>query len=214
MTRISSIGGPDMMGDITAPPGSHLWAVAVRNEIQESLDSHRKDYESLVAFVDLFTRYDGWRKLTDAKGRQFRSYADFCKASKPFGLGRDHAEVDALVKEGTARKTAEERAKSPPTLLDHGGDRVSEKVEQGNDVTLIRGNHADYLTARIARDRPDILERMQAGEFSSVRAAAIEAGIVKVPTTLERVMKLLPKLNDDELRQVHEAAECYQQKRR
>ncbi len=41
------------------------------------------------------------------------------------------------------------------------------------------GNSADYLTARIARDGPDILERMKAGGFTSVRAAAIEAGIVK-----------------------------------
>lgn len=40
------------------------------------------------------------------------------------------------------------------------------------------GRTADYLTARIARDRPDVLDRMKAGEFRSVRAAAIEAGIV------------------------------------
>jgi hypothetical protein len=31
---------------------------------------------------------------------------------------------------------------------------------------LTHGNNADYLTARIARDRPDILERMKAGERS------------------------------------------------
>lgn len=31
------------------------------------------------------------------------------------------------------------------------------------------GTSADYLTARIARDRPDILERMKAGEYPSVR---------------------------------------------
>ena len=37
----------------------------------------------------------------------------------------------------------------------------------------------DYLTARLARDHPGILERMKAGEFKSVRAAALEAGIVK-----------------------------------
>lgn len=40
-------------------------------------------------------------------------------------------------------------------------------------------NNAEYLTARIVRDRPDILERMKRGEFRSIRAAAIEAGIVK-----------------------------------
>ena len=47
-----------------------------------------------------------------------------------------------------------------------------------NRVTYGSTN-ADYLTARIARDRPDILERMKAGEFPSVRAAALEAGIVR-----------------------------------
>jgi hypothetical protein len=48
-----------------------------------------------------------------------------------------------------------------------------------------RGNKADYLTARIARDRPDVLERMKAGEFPSVRQAAIAAGIVKVKSPLD-----------------------------
>ena len=37
-----------------------------------------------------------------------------------------------------------------------------------------------YLVGRIARDRPDVLERMKQGEFLSVRQAAIVAGIVKV----------------------------------
>jgi len=37
-----------------------------------------------------------------------------------------------------------------------------------------------YLVSRIARDRPDVLERMKQGEFLSVRQAAIAAGIVKV----------------------------------
>ncbi len=38
--------------------------------------------------------------------------------------------------------------------------------------------NADYLTARIARDHPDILEQMKDGKYKSVRAAAKEAGIV------------------------------------
>ena len=39
------------------------------------------------------------------------------------------------------------------------------------------GNNATYLVDRIARDRPDILERMKAGEYNHVRQAAIDAGI-------------------------------------
>ena len=40
-----------------------------------------------------------------------------------------------------------------------------------------KGKRTDALIARIARDRPDVLERMQKGDFSSVAAAAREAGI-------------------------------------
>ena len=45
-----------------------------------------------------------------------------------------------------------------------------------------RGNRSTYLTRRIARDHPKILEQMKAGKFKSVRAAAKAAGIVKEPT--------------------------------
>jgi hypothetical protein len=41
------------------------------------------------------------------------------------------------------------------------------------------GNHREYCINRIAHDRPDILERMQAGEFASVWEAACVAGIVR-----------------------------------
>jgi hypothetical protein len=38
------------------------------------------------------------------------------------------------------------------------------------------GNRSVYLVRRIARDRPDVLERMKAGEFETVRDAARTAG--------------------------------------
>jgi hypothetical protein len=40
------------------------------------------------------------------------------------------------------------------------------------------GNRSVYLVNRIARDRPDVLERMKAGEFETVREAARAAGIL------------------------------------
>jgi hypothetical protein len=42
-----------------------------------------------------------------------------------------------------------------------------------------RGDSPEYLSARIARDRPDIQSRMKAGDYPSVRAAAVDAGIIK-----------------------------------
>jgi hypothetical protein len=47
-----------------------------------------------------------------------------------------------------------------------------------------------YLVARIARDHPDILERMKTGEFPTVRQAAIAAGILQQPTRLDAFQKL------------------------
>ncbi len=39
------------------------------------------------------------------------------------------------------------------------------------NISRLHGDNADYLTARIARDRPDILDRMKAGAYQSARAA-------------------------------------------
>lgn len=60
-------------------------------------------------------------------------------------------------KDATARVTA--RAQNPKTLLDDGPATAEER----NNLDIIKdnkgGTSADYLTARIARDRPDILAR-------------------------------------------------------
>lgn len=63
--------------------------------------------------------------------------------------------------------------------------------ESNRDVITVRegtgaGTSAEYLTRRIARDHPEIFERMKAGEYQSARAAALDAGIVK-PTITIRV---------------------------
>jgi hypothetical protein len=63
-----------------------------------------------------------------------------------------------------------------------GRPRKEEKGYDHNLFTGKRGDGTDYLTARIARDRPDILEAMRRGEYDSVRQAAIAAGIVNPKT--------------------------------
>jgi hypothetical protein len=42
----------------------------------------------------------------------------------------------------------------------------------------------EYLAARIKRDRPDIAARID--DYPSIRAAAIDAGIIRVPTPIAR----------------------------
>jgi len=104
----------------------------------------------------------------------------------------------AMVRE--AEKSISDSANEATPIPKHGGDRKS-RDNQGVYVTLIRGsNSADYLTARIARDRPDILERMKAGEFPSVRQAAIEAGIVRVRNGFDQLLKSWRKATPEERR--------------
>jgi hypothetical protein len=50
----------------------------------------------------------------------------------------------------------------------------------------------------MARDRPDILERMKAGEFTSVREAAREAGIIKDLSLVTQVVRLWAKATPEE----------------
>jgi hypothetical protein len=52
--------------------------------------------------------------------------------------------------------------------------------------------------ARIAHDRPDILERMKAGEFTSAREAARAAGIVKQTSPVQQVLHLWQKATPEE----------------
>lgn len=81
----------------------------------------------------------------------------------------------------------------------------------GSDRTPVldgikRGDNADYLTRRIARDAPAVLERMKAGEFQSVRAAAIVAGVVNPTKQLEQsAVRAVRKLSADALDRLEQA---------
>ena len=67
-------------------------------------------------------------------------------------------------------------------LAEHGGDR---KGDQGYNCHLdARGNSSSYLLAKLARDKPDYLKRWKSGEFKSVRAACLAAGIIKPQSQL------------------------------
>lgn len=73
-----------------------------------------------------------------------------------------------------------ERARA--TLADNGEvGRGRPRVRSDNYQTYSGefGTAAPYLSARIARDHPDILARMRAGEYRSVRAAAITAATAR-----------------------------------
>jgi hypothetical protein len=80
----------------------------------------------------------------------------------------------------------------------HGGDRKSEKARnQGSNVTLMRGNGAAYLLAKLDRDRPDLAARVRAGDLKPYTAAR-QAGIVRDRTILEQLQRLWMKATHED----------------
>ena len=55
-----------------------------------------------------------------------------------------------------------------------------------------------YLLRRMARDFPEALDKLEAGEYKSARQAAIACGIVKVKPPLDVALTAYNKLSDDE----------------
>jgi hypothetical protein len=64
-------------------------------------------------------------------------------------------------------------------------DQHLDNIKKLNDG----GTASQYLLRRLAREQPEILAAYERGDFKSVRAAAIAAGIVKVPTALDQLRK-------------------------
>jgi hypothetical protein len=100
-------------------------------------------------------------------------------------------------------------AKTQATALMEETEILRDQMPDGDPATETKvgvptfngKRNADYLTARIARDHPEILERMKQGQFKSVRAAAKEAGIVKDPTPLQLLWRAWNKASDDDRRE-------------
>jgi len=74
-------------------------------------------------------------------------------------------------------------------------DRYNVTVEHNKK----RGNSKEYQLKRLARDAPEVLEQLEKGEISSVRQAAIKAGIVKQKTNYEQVINKIKKFSKHEL---------------
>ncbi len=121
------------------------------------------------------------REVRGRQGERTDLVDNINEVVRPDGTSRQHAlrrlrkdrpygSLDALLKAEIGADVKE--SCEIVRLRSNGGDRRSENFQSNNITLKTRGTAADYLTARIARDNPDILQRMKAGEFKSVRQAA------------------------------------------
>lgn len=159
----------DELGDRDAPAGSRaraIWLIGRASELRHQVSFDVKRLQNILRDLEQERSWEPFGLLS----------FDMLVAQK-VKLDPEDARAVLQAKPGRSlgsvlrvQATAEEAKPLGPN-----GVRVNlptlDNIKGGDD--------ADYLTRRIARDRPDILERMKAGEFTSVRAAALEAGIRK-----------------------------------
>ena len=89
----------DEPGDLAAPPGSQPWAIAVRLQIQSLLNDNAGDVKQLRTWLKGIEEHSGYSQLTNENGEAFSSYADFCKAKQPWGIGSSPEIIEQMLKD-------------------------------------------------------------------------------------------------------------------
>jgi hypothetical protein len=199
-------------GDLRAPPGSRSWAIALRLELQGLLHDSESSAQRLQRLSHLMQQHDGFAQLRDEHGRPFADFAAFCLARPPFGLGLHPSDLEGIVQERMDRQMHERvqlaAQETTGTVLPQGNSADRHEQQQlrlhhrakKHGISIATQNRLDHL----ARQRPDLLAKVQDGEMS-VYAAAVEAGILTPRVTVlldpgKAARTLARKMTPDQLR--------------
>lgn len=173
-------------------------AETVIRAAQHSLIHGGQFLENLPKLVMKIGKGRLWTTIEPRGRGPFVEFSDFATHPLPDGLGCDMKRLIALCKgndqavkfleaqRGREQKEAVRKGPKPK------GDSLSDKE------SLSQGTGSAYLLRRLSRMDGDWLARYEAGEFPSVRAAAIAAGVVKVPTGLDRLRTAWKKATPEE----------------
>lgn len=172
------------------------------------------DVERALLFIEIAETKKLWRFIgKDSMAGLFERCDLTLEAIEQYRRGvqllRDKGYAGAITKE-QARKAAVEDAKANPlaSVGKIGNGRPSDSSVGNSNSTV--GNTNEYLLRRLARDQPELLNKVESGELS-INQAAITAGIRKKPSQEEIAVKAFRKADDklNALKQMIESlAEC------
>ena len=175
--RVSAL---DEIGDRDAPIGSRPWALWVVSQAKVQREELERDASLLRDLIAKMQKHEAWKALG------VPSFDMLCTTQ----LRLSSDEVDAVLK---ARK-----GQTVGAVLRKVG---RPKAGEGNDgISIVSpvGSGPAYWAARLRRDHPDAV--FDESVRGSVRQAAIAAGIVKVPSVLEKLRKLWAKASEADRR--------------
>lgn len=191
------------MGDLAAPKGSPPWCLAVREKAKIALNNAKATKEDVQVWVNALRDGDAYRALTDGQGQPFLDWWSFCAAAPPYGLGCTPEEIEAIIASRPGRREAVAEAAqqtSGETLPPHRPPKeVAESTTSQVDRARARGVSLDTQKKldRLARDFPSLHAQVAAGELSCHRAA-VQAGIVRLPSALDLLKRIWARANKEE----------------
>lgn len=174
--RVSAL---DEVGDRDAPVGSKPWALWVVGQAKLQRDELERDASALRRLIGKMQKHEAWKALG------VPSFDMLCTTQ--LRLSAD--EVSAVLKARKGQSLGVVLAKKGT----YGRGRPKPESDR-SDIVTSKGNGPAYLAARLRRDHPDAV--FDESVRGSVRHAAIAAGIVKVPSVLEKLRKLWAKATD------------------
>ena len=160
------------------PAGSKEWALTLANQLRYTV-KNASDFgvEPIIPLVVQAIDHSPWKVWPEDKSAgsidRFFQYA----------TGHDYRQIHTLISgyirdDALARRLAAARGKDESKI----GQGARTDLEHHNHVMRFRqGNGSTYLLRRLARDHEKIFKAYENGKYLSVRAAAIDAGIVKKP---------------------------------
>lgn len=135
-----------------------------------------------------------WEKCANKKGEAFKSFEEFVAYPLWWGLQSSIDELKAFcIKHDDVRRLIDGAvvAAAPHGTNQHSGGSNTTSLSSSG------GRGSNYTLKRLKRDRPDLAEKVIAGELSA-NAAAVKAGFRHKPTPYLQILRLLSKLTDDE----------------
>lgn len=172
----------DEPADIHAEIGTKTWARGLARAIRCNAEKLDSDVQHIQDFIRIAAEHDAWKVLGYVSLDAFLiAEANFTEAIIEAIRSAKGGTVADAITEAKAKKDKQQGKRND--LL-------------GGNATKLGGkNTVQHVLRRLARDAPELLDKIETGELT-VNQAAIQAGIRKKPTPAEIVVKTFAKVEN------------------
>jgi hypothetical protein len=172
----------DEPADIHAEIGTKTWARGLARAIRCNAEKLDSDVQHIQDFICIAAEHDAWKVLGYVSLDAFLiSEANFTEAI---------IEAIRSAKSGTVADAIEEAKANKDKQQGKRNDLTSTKfVEVGST------NKNENILRRLARDQPELLDKIETGELT-INQAAIAAGIRKKPSHRDTALKAFRRSQD------------------